>query len=157
MKKMIFPCLLSALIALTACDADTVYKKNDDSFPQFRWEKGREVVFTPEIEDAAVPYDVFINFRHVHGFQFGALTLSVTRVSPSGAEESREFEVAIIDNDGDYLSECALDICDLRTPFETGTTFAEAGKYTYRIAHLMAVDPLPNVMEVGLTVRKAAE
>jgi hypothetical protein len=103
-----------------------------------------------------VPYDIIINFRHVNGFQFGDMRLMVVRTSPSGEETSREFDFPVIDTKGDYLSNCALDICDLETDFETGAKFEEIGKYTYKVSHLMPPDLLPNVMEVGLSVRKSS-
>ena len=153
--KNLFPFCFLITAALISCDANTVYTKNDDNFPQFRWEKGRAVVFEPTIEDVSVPYDIMINFRHVNGFQYADMQIRVVRISPSGEETSKEFDFPVVDGKGDYLSECALDICDLETDFETGAKFEETGKYTYKISHLMPPDPLPNVMEVGLVVRKS--
>lgn len=155
MKNLFPPGILALALLFTSCDSDTVFKKNDDKFPQFRWEKGKEAVFEPEIDDTSLSYDVSINFRHVQGFQFRDLLLTVTRISPSGTEVSRNFDMSVIGVDDDYLSSCALDICDLQADFETGVRFDESGKYTYRIQHRMPLDPLPNVMEIGLVIRKA--
>lgn len=142
---------------MSSCDRSTVFDKNDDNFPQFRWEKAREIRFEPTIEDNSVPYDIGLNFRHVNGFQFRDMRVEVVRTSPSGETVAKEFSFAVLDSEDEYLSSCALDICDLQTSFEEGIRFEEAGKYTYNIRHLMPADPLPNVMEVGLVIRKAGE
>ncbi|MCA1750962.1 MAG: gliding motility lipoprotein GldH [Cryomorphaceae bacterium] len=156
MKNTLFLfCALAFLI--TSCDSNTVFDKNDDNFPQFRWEKDREVKFEPAIEDISVPYDISLKFRHVNGFQFRDMRVEVVRTSPSGKEVARDFNFPVIDSEGEYLSSCALDICDLQTSFEDGVIFEESGKYIYTVRHLMPPDPLPNVMEVGLVIHKAGE
>lgn len=134
-----------------------MFKDSTEAFPQFRWTKEQEIVFRPNIADATQSYMMSFHFRHVHGFQPIELPIELVIKAPSGASSTRSYTIPLRDERGDYLASCALDICDLETVVESSMEFPEPGEYAIHITHGLPVDPLPNVMEVGITIELAAE
>ena len=154
MKLLKLTIVLMLLAAITGCNENRIYSKHDTSFPKFRWEKSNKIEFTPEITDANPDYQIYVALRHVHGFQFPSLTVNVEYISPSGKSEKKDYSIKVVGADGEYLSDCAVDLCDLETLVEDKFKFKETGKYKIIVEHSMKQDPLPNVMEVGLIVDK---
>lgn len=151
-KQIIF--LVLALAVLSSCDENRIFEKHSSAFPQFRWEQGQELNFSPSIEDTAATYSITLALRHVNGFQFAELKANVLIISPSGNEQAMNYTIPVMDGKGGYLSECALDLCDLEHVIAANWQFAESGTYTFRVDHDMPVETLPNVMELGLIIDK---
>lgn len=143
-----------AIVALCSCDENRIFEKHSSAFPQFRWQQGQELSFSPSIEDTAATYSITLAMRHVNGFQFAELKANMVVTSPSGNEQAMSYTIPVMDGKGGYHSECALDLCDLEHVVESNWQFAESGTYTFRIDHDMPVATLPNVMEVGLIIDK---
>lgn len=140
-----------------ACDDGHMYHESSEAFPQFRWPQDQELTFTPEITTAGQSYRVVLQFRHVHGFQFAELPIKATITSPSGVASTHAYTITLMDGRGDYLASCALDICDLEAVLEPEMAFPETGVYTISLVQDTPADPLPNVMEVGLTIDPAVQ
>jgi gliding motility-associated lipoprotein GldH len=145
--------LVLAILLLTSCDR--VYRKYDkDSFPTYTWKNGQEVVFNPIIEDVTKPYELVLGLRHVYGLKIRTLAINVRQISPSGKESSKEYQLTLIDDRGEYISSCGGDLCDIEVAVESGVKFNEAGEYKYIVTHHMPLDRLPGIMEVGLIINK---
>lgn len=153
LRKCLFLLLLPILLS---CDDGHMFKDANKAFPQFRWPQAQEVTFTPEITEEGQNYRVTLHFRHVHGFQFAELPIKATITTPSGAVSEHAYTIAVMDGRGDYLASCALDICDLEAVIETEMAFPEKGTYTITLIQNTPVDPLPNVMEVGMVIDPSA-
>lgn len=153
-RSLIFLCFISTIIA---CNENLIFKEFNKDFPQFRWEKTKQIEFSPEITDISNNYSVSLELRHVFGFQFKDMKVQVETISPSGKSSIKPYEFAVMDQNNEYLSECSVDICDLKTTIEENMKFEEAGTYKYIIEHNMPVHILPNVMEMGLIIEKHSQ
>ncbi len=151
-RQIIFAFL--ALAVLSSCDENRIFEKHSSAFPQFRWQQGQELSFSPAIDDTTATYRITLALRHVNGFQFAELKANMVVTSPSGNEQTMDYTIPVMDGKGGYLSECALDLCDLEHVIAANWQFAESGTYTFRVDHDMPVETLPNVMEVGLIIDK---
>lgn len=128
-----------------------VYKQYDkESFPNYVWKAGQEIKFNPTIDDISETYSLTLGIRHLFGFQPRGIRVSVRSVSPSGKEISKEYELKIKDSEGEYLSKCGGDLCDLETMVDSKIKFEEAGAYTFSITPDFQDDKIAGVMEVGL-------
>lgn len=147
MKKSI-PVFVSIALLTISCH---VYKEYDkESFPTYVWKAGQEIKFDPTIENISKTYSLTLGIRHLFGFQPGSLSVSVRSVSPSGKEKIREYELQIKDSEGEYISKCGGDLCDLETMVDTKIKFEEAGAYSFFITPNFQGDKIPGVMEFGL-------
>jgi gliding motility-associated lipoprotein GldH len=137
---------------LFSCQPGQVYKEHV-KFSDHQWAQTNQVTFAPVIEDTSVSYTTYFDFRHVYGYQFETVQIKVERVTPSGAQEQKEYTIQVAKDGKGYKSDCSGDICDLRHALED-FSYPEAGEYKFTISHTMPYEDLPNVMEVGLVVRK---
>ena len=154
MKKIILLFTLGSIVLfMISCNENRVFKDRTENFENFRWDNNSFFEFKPEILDAEIPYQIYITFRHVKGFQFPSLNVNVDRTSPSGAVESKNYKLQVMGSDG-YLSDCAGSYCDLKVLVEDDFRFPQEGIYTYTIQHLGETNPLLNVMHVGLIIEK---
>ena len=62
--------VLVVAIAFVSCDGNRVYVKHQKGFPNYDWDKEKQIVFTPEIVDTSSNYKIYIALRHIFGFQF---------------------------------------------------------------------------------------
>lgn len=143
---------VSIMILFISCDKNRVFEENKD-FDGFRWDYADAKVFEVAIEDAA-PKSVFINFRHTYFFETRNVRLNMEVKFPNDSIAKLPINILLSEPNGMWHSECSGDICDFKFPVEafTNYSFADTGKYTFTLTQDMRVNPLPNVMAVGLRV-----
>ena len=150
MSKTSFVTLMT-IILLMSCNH--TYKKYDkESFPTHSWTSGNGIIFNPQIEDVSKSYKLIFGIRHVYGFQFESIGVTIKTIAPSGKEADKNYDVKVKKSGGDYVGSCAGDLCDLETVLESNIKFDEIGEYKYFVTHNLPVDRIPGVIEVGLII-----
>ena len=157
MKKTQIAIILLLTIFAFSCNENRVYEELDSSFPKYRWDKEKVVSVSADIADINQAYKLFLSLRHVHGFQFSNLNLKVEMISPSKKTVTKSYVMKVVGADKKYLSECNGDLCDLETLMEDNFKFEEVGKHIFKISHEMKVNPVPNVMMMGIAIDKIVE
>ncbi|MFC2114403.1 gliding motility lipoprotein GldH [Bacteroidota bacterium] len=158
MIKSILVLLISCtLLTIVSCSPNRVYEKHIKDFPSYRWDANRCIDFTFDIEDTASMYDIFFAFRHINGWQFKFINIKAIIKSPSDITYENSYSLKVMDNNGEYLSNCAGDLCDFEKIIERDFRFTETGIYTISFQQTMPIDPLPNIMEVGLIVKRSSK
>ncbi len=141
----------SMMFLLTSCNR--IYREYDqESVPSYSWKHGQEIKFNPAIEDVSKSYELVLGLRHVYGLKMRTLAINVQQISPSGKESTKEYQITLIDDRGEYLSSCGGDLCDIEVPVERDIKFSEPGEYTFIVTHNMPLDRIPGIMEVGLII-----
>ncbi|MDW7690711.1 hypothetical protein R9C00_21865 [Flammeovirgaceae bacterium SG7u.111] len=144
------------LLALVGCLPEgRVYEKHKELSPEVQWLRSDTRTFEVPIEDNSVPYDMGLTFRFVNGYQYPHAKVKVTETSPSGKVTEMEYDMIVVDQNGDYIGEPGLDIWDSEHKVAPSKTFEETGTYTYEIAHAMPRDTLNLAMEIGIVLDKA--
>lgn len=154
MKTKLITTLSIMLILFTACNENRIFEQHKGGFGSYRWKKSKSVNFKPAISNTDDKHIIYIALRHVYGFQFKSLKVKMEIISPSGKKLSKSYDLQVFKNNSEYFSECAVDYCDLEVPVEKNYQFSEIGNYQFIISHEMDVDPIPNVMEIGLIIDK---
>ncbi len=139
---------------ISGCDKNKVYEEHKTNFPQFRWEKSNVVEFNPEIIDNDNNYEITVALRHIFGFNLKSIKIDMEMIAPSGKKTVNEYLLSFYDDQGDLLSTCAGDFCDMEQSLEDDFKFNEVGEYKINIYHRMDINPIPNIMEVGLIIEK---
>lgn len=147
--------ILFVAIFFAGCNKNKVYEEHKTNFPQFRWEKSNVVEFNPEITDTASDYEITVALRHIFGFNLESIKIDLEIISPSGKKTMNEYLLSFYDEQGNFLSLCAGDFCDMEQLIEDDFNFKETGEYQIKIYHRMEINPLPNIMEVGLIIEKS--
>jgi gliding motility-associated lipoprotein GldH len=141
---------LTAILILTSCNTYKEYDK--ESFPNYIWDYGQEIVFKPVIENIDKSYNLSLGIRHIYGFRLSNLLVTVKSISPSGKEDTKEYDLKIMNEPGKYVGSCAGDMCDLETLVNENIKFDEAGEYQFIVTHNVQINRLPGVMEFGLII-----
>ncbi len=147
-----FAAFITLLLFFGSCNQNRIYREYIKDFPAYHWSSKNVCEFSPKIEDTSVKYNIYFLLRHVYGFQNKNIKINVEIISPTGKTFSKDYVVQVFKNKKEYISDCGGDLCDLTTLIEKQFTFLEKGVYTVKIKNVSVLDPLLNVMEVGLAV-----
>lgn len=155
MKKSLGIPAILMITFLLSCNTGKIYEEHNTNFPKFRWDKSNVVEFNPEITDTASNYEITVALRHIFGFNLKSIKIDFEIISPSGEKSLNEYLLSFYNDQGDLLSACAGDFCDFEQLIEDNFKFKETGAYQINIYHRMDVNPIPNIMEVGLIIEKS--
>lgn len=143
--------IMTFLLVSAALVGCSTYKKYDEeSFPNYSWEQGQEVKFTPIIEDNTTSYRLGIGLRHFYGMSRPKVNINVKYISPSGIIKTEVYDL-LIKEDNNYVGSCAGDLCDLETFVNDEIYFAETGEYTLILSHNESYK-VAGIMALGLIV-----
>ena len=146
--------LFSFILLLTSCDQNVVFEDNV-KLPDNRWEIKNIVTLSTEIKDTINPHNIYINVRNAGGYQFSNLFVFLTTQTPAGTAARDTVELTLADASGKWLGEGLGDIWDNRLLFKSNFKFPQTGNYTFMLEQAMRVDPLPQIMDVGIRIEKA--
>ncbi|MFT4603024.1 MAG: gliding motility-associated lipoprotein GldH [Arenicella sp.] len=153
MKKLIL--ILAVVAASFACESENrIYSEHQELSPELEWLKKDKREFKVAIDDNSFNYNLSLSFRYGTGYSYETAMVKVTETSPSGIETVNEYELKVVDENGDYIGDAALDIWDSEHLIEENKTYEETGTYTYTIEQNTPVDPLVYAMEIGVILDK---
>ncbi len=145
--------IISSGLTLYGCDPNVVFEKNV-TLPENRWEQKNAIVLNAEITDTIQTNNIYINVRNAGGYQFSNLFIFFTTQTPSGKAERDTVEITLADETGKWQGNGMGDIWDNRIPFKHNFHFPEKGTYTFTLEQAMRVDPLPQIMDVGIRIER---
>ena len=148
-----FHYLIFIFLFFSSCDNNVVFEENI-KFPENRWEQKNNIVFTTDIKDTLTPFNIFINVRNAGGYQFSNLFVFFTTQTPSGKRERDTIELTLANPSGKWLGDGLGDIWDNRLLFKNNFLFPEKGKYIFTLEQAMRIDPLPQLMDIGIRIEK---
>jgi gliding motility-associated lipoprotein GldH len=149
-KKEIFV-YFSVLLITVSCTH--VYKEYDkESFSTYSWDDGKELSFSPKIEDISKSYELSLGVRHHFALNLASFKVNVKIIAPSGKEDSKDYTLTIKDSSNKNIGSCAGDMCDLETVVFDNLKFDETGEYKILISHNESGYRIPGILEVGLII-----
>ena len=150
MKKAL---LLLFLFLLISCSKTVVVKQVQKDFADNRWEAAAIKKFEFKLKKNIAVGDIKLLFSHVHEPQYATVPISVTIEYPSGEKENIFLNVQLKDPEGNNLSECSGDICDIHAIIKEGAKL-EKGTYKVLVENKFAYQYLANVLAVGVSVER---
>ena len=153
--RWIIPVLCT--LCLSACLYNDVFEKNT-SFPTRQWSSKETKQFVFNITDTVSNYMVYATMRHTDAYQFSNIWLGVETTLPGETKPlSSNVELSLAQSDGKWLGRGMQDIREHQiplTPQGAPVHFSKVGTYTMSLKHLMRIDPLPEVMSIGVRLEK---
>jgi gliding motility-associated lipoprotein GldH len=141
------------LVALFAGSCNQIYKEYDkESFTTLSWKRGQTIKFYPEIEDTSKRYALEFGLRHMYGARIKSMRITVTVVSPSGHEDTKEYAFDVMNDKDEYLASCAGNMCDIETIVDDNFRFSETGTYTFILSQSSDQENIRGIMEFGLII-----
>ena len=155
-KKSIkfFLLLFVLLIVNFGCSNVKVFEEYK-KFDNLSWHRFNFLEFEVPIEDTETEFDIYISIRHLPEFPYKQLPVNLTIYSPSGEMRTADHMLELNDNEGNSLSECLGDFCDVSILVRKDFKFSEPGTFKFRIENKWKKVDLPGIMEVGLILEKS--
>ena len=141
------------IVILTACDRTVVFEKNT-VIPDNRWEMNNIVKLEVEIKDSITPNNIYINVRNAGGYPYSNLYLFLNTTTPKGEESRDTVELTLADERGRWLGNGSGDIWDNRILLKRKFRFPQTGMYHFELQQAMRINPLPQIMDVGMRIEK---
>ena len=126
------------------------YAEYKDLSPMEEWLKKDIIEFKVPIEKENQEYNMSLAYRYVVGHNHEIVIVKVTETSPSGKEESVEYDLNMLDENGYYKGDGSLGIIDTEHLIVANKIFKEKGTYNYKIEHMMPNDPIEFAIEIGV-------
>lgn len=130
------------------------YAEYKDLSPMEEWLKKDIIAFKVPIEKENQEYNMSLAYRYVVGHNHEIVIVKVTETSPSGKEESVEYDLNMLDESGYYKGDGSLGIIDTEHLIVANKIFKEKGTYNYKIEHMMPNDPIEFAIEIGVILDK---
>lgn len=150
MKKTL---LLFLMLTVLSCQKTVVFKDVKKDFADNQWTATDVKKFEFKLKKDIELGDIKLLFSHVHNPQYSTVPVSVSIENPSGEKENFFMNLQLKDAEGNDLSECSGDICDLYTNIKEGVKL-QKGTYKVTVENKFAYAYLANVLAIGLSVER---
>lgn len=138
-------------LILNGCLDNTVYEKNIPT-TNLTWDRQQEPQFNIHINDTNQNFDLFLNLRHTSKYKYSNISLIIEKVSPKKQIKRYRIELQLADSDGRWKGIGAGHILSNQVQFLNNYHFTDTGIYTYKIKQNMPINPLPEIVDVGIKV-----
>jgi len=152
LRKTIFFVLLA--FVMTSCNKNKVFEKYHD-FADNKWGKSDVVTFEVNIDKVDIEYDILIAIRHTPAYAFANVIIGLTIETPAGEKRMMQHSLIIRSADGKFLGDGLGDIYDISVPVYKNMLFKYPGKYKFTIENRMHLVEMPDLMSVGLIIKKS--
>ena len=141
------------MLTVLSCQKTVVFKDVKKDFADNQWAATDIKKFEFKLKKDIELGDIKLLFSHVHDPQYSTVPVSVSIENPSGEKENFFMNLQLKDADGNDLSECSGDICDLYTNIKEGVKL-QKGTYKVTVENKFAYAYLANVLAIGLSVER---
>lgn len=139
---------------LSACSQASLFEENVRIHEQ-HWNRQQVPEFQVHMSQPHSKMDVYISMRHSSKYKYANLALIVEEITPANKKTSYSVRFPVSDSEGRWLGTGAGNILNYQIPFLKDHHFTDTGLYSYRIRQNMSINPLPDVLDVGLKIQVA--
>ncbi|MCF8405754.1 MAG: gliding motility lipoprotein GldH [Bacteroidales bacterium] len=158
LKKIAFiKFIVLVLVFIIGCNTESTVYKEYQKFESLSWNRFNILKFEVPVEDISSTYDIYLALRHIPEFPNKTILINYTLNMPSGDMRTNDKELELIDRDGNRLSECLGDLCDIEFQLRKGIRFSEQGSLVVEIENKYTKVEMPGIMEVGIIMRKSVK
>lgn len=114
------------------------------------WSSNDPVAFQWMVADSTVRHDLVLDVRHRQTYPYSNLYLFLTYQFPNGKSRVDTIECTLADDLGRWRGSGFGDLVDQRFMVESGVQFPLVGRYGLQVTHGMRLDPMPELVSLGL-------
>ena len=157
MKRSLLSCIFGISCLLLSCIKGAVYEKHF-AFKGHRWTQKDSVQFSFNITDTASNYLLFLMMRHTEAYPFSNLWLKTNTRLPDGKSTGYlNTEIPLAEESGKWLGRGMNEIWEHKMPLTKNggaMHFSQSGQYTISLKQIMRMNPLPEIMSIGIRLEK---
>lgn len=148
--------LLPLLLMVFSGCMESPYYQATHALPKNEWSYSNKQKFTFEVKDTSALYNLYFIIRHTDAYPFSNIWLWVYTKEP-GADtfQKSRIEIPLAENTGKWLGRGMGEIWEQRMPItkdDRPMLFSKKGTYEIQFEQNMRVNPLPEILQVGLRV-----
>lgn len=156
-RNLVILFLLSFSLALTGCLPSPYYQKE---YPMLQnaWQYQNKPSFKFNITDTTAVYNLYFLVRHTEAYPYSNIWIWVYTKQPgdSSFQKSR-IEIPLAEPSGKWLGRGMGEIWEQRMPItrnDNPMEFKKPGMYEIRFEQNMRINPLPEILQIGLRVER---
>ena len=133
------------------------YFQKEEAIPQNAWAYNFKPSFTFEITDTTAAYQPYFLIRHTQAYPFCNVWVWVYVKTPGDSVVKKEhINITLAEPTGKWLGRGMGEIYEQRMPIDLSDSirFNHKGTYIISFEQNMRVNPLPEVLNVGLRLEK---
>lgn len=149
--------LLAVTSFFAACKMPAPQYQKEVSIPNGAWQYSFKPKFTFDITDTAAGYQPYFIIRHTQAYPYSNLWLWMYVKTPGDSiPKKARVHIVLAEASGKWLGRGMGEIWEQRLRFNLGDSivFHKAGTYTVTLEQNMRINPLPDILNVGLRVEK---
>ncbi len=148
---------LTVSLFVTGCLPSPYYQK-EYSVPGNEWQNQFKPSFKFDISDTAAVYNLYFIVRHTEAYPFSNIWMWVYTKQPGDSTfQKSRIEVPLAETSGKWLGRGMGEIWEQRMPIthnDNPMEFKKAGQYEIRFEQNMRINPLPDILQVGLRIER---
>lgn len=156
--KILVACfLLIAFYCLPGCLVAPYYHK-EEVVPQNAWTYAFKPTFTIDIKDTNAVYQPYFLIRHTQAYPYSNLWVWLYIKTPGDSTVKKErVNIILAEPTGKWLGRGMGEIYEQQMALSLGDSikFNKAGTYQVTMEQNMRINPLPDVLNVGIRIEKA--
>jgi gliding motility-associated lipoprotein GldH len=148
---------------ITSCDEQLVNAEYHN-LPKTGWAIEDVATFQIPQQDSLASYNVFINLRNTHDYEYNNLWLISQMKFPQGKVVTDTLEYRMTEADGSFLGSGSNDVYENKLWLKEGIRFRESGTYQLALKHAMRKTgeingdaQLKGILEVGYSIEKQVQ
>jgi len=141
-------CLLCSLVGCT----DLAILNQHASISNRKWYYNEQPKFSVNVSDNSVKYDMYISLRHSSGYRFSNIFLLLKETSPTDSQKNYRVELKLAELDGRWLGKGSGNLYSHEIRVSKDYLYPDTGIYTYQLEQNMRVNPLLEVVDVGIRI-----
>ncbi|WP_276360125.1 gliding motility lipoprotein GldH [Daejeonella sp. H1SJ63] len=140
---------------LTSCGDSVTLVDSNFELDKRNWSYTEKVRVPLNIEEAGIPYNIYLNLRHTSDYKYSNIFLLIHITEPNGKKttERKEFKLAL--PDGEWLGSGSGNMYSYQLMIKENYKFPVKGKYMIELEQNMRDNPLNHVTDAGIRVEKA--
>ena len=149
--------LFVLLFAISGCLTSPYYQQSV-TVPSYAWAYNFQPSFRFEVTDTNSYYNLYFLIRHTEAYPYANIWLNIYTKEPGEKffQQSR-IEIPLAETGGKWLGRGMNEIWEQRMPItrnDAPMIFKKKGSYEIKLEQNMRINPLPEVLQVGLRVEK---
>jgi len=137
-----------------SCDSNRIFESNEN-IDNGDWSYEDTLVFKTNMEDTISRYNVFLNIRHTKDYEYANLWLKIITTFPNGEIVNTPVDLPIADADGRWYGSGSGSVLSTKLLIQENAIFPNKGEYKWEMVQNMRINPISEIMDVGLTIEKA--
>jgi gliding motility-associated lipoprotein GldH len=147
---------VTLICTLAGCLPAPYYQK-EEAIPQNAWNYNFKPTFTFDITDTTAFYQSYFLIRHTQAYPYCNVWVFLNVTTPGDTVVKKErINVVLAEATGKWLGRGMGEIFEQRMKFvfSDAVSFRRAGTYKITMEQNMRINPLPDVLNVGIRLEK---